>query len=431
MKYTVKKPTDTKVLVTVTLDSTDLAPIRLTTLKHLARNVKTAGFRPGKVPINVAEKQLDANYLNSEVLEAAVNHSAIEAFEQEKLTALDRPKVDVIKYVPGQELEYTAEVEILPGIKLGDYKKLKAVKDKVVVGQKDIDEVINRLRTSMATKIDTTSAAKLNDEVTIDFDGKDKDGQPVAGASGKDYSLVLGSKTFIPGFEEGLVGKKPGDNFDLALTFPKDYHHKPLAGTKVTFSVVVRSVKQVKLPELNDDFAKKAGPFKTLAELKADVSRELTEQKEREALDKLKDSLIEQLVKHSHVPTPEVLIDDQQKSIERDFVQNLLYRGMTLEQYLEQQGLSADDWRAKELRPQAVRRVEVGLALAELSKVEDIQVSKDELDVRLKEMMSRYANSPEMVKQLDTPESRRDLANRVITEKTVDRLVSLNIKSSK
>ncbi len=426
MKYTVKKPSDTKVIVTVTLDADDLAPIRQKTLSRLARDVKAAGFRPGKVPIHVAEKQLDANYLNSEVLEEAVNHSALEAFAKEQLTALDRPKVEVSKFVPGQELEYTAEVEILPGIKLGDYKKLKATKDKVVVDNKDIDEVVERLRASMAIKNDTTNVAKLGDEVTMDFDGKDKDGNPVAGASGKDYALVLGSKTFIPGFEEGLVGKKSGDNFELPLTFPKDYHHKPLAGVKVAFAVTIKNVKEVTLPYLTDNFASKTGPFKTLDDLKADIRRELTDQKEREALDKLKDLLIEQLVKHSHVPTPEVLVEDQQKAIERDFVQNLLYRGMTLEQYLEQQGTNLDDWRAKELRPQAIRRVEVGLALAELSKVEAIEISKDELEERLKEMMSRYGNSPEMTKQLDTPEARRDLANRVITEKAVDRLVELN-----
>ena len=428
MKYTVKKPSDTKVIVAVTLDAADLAPIHKATLLRLARNVKAAGFRPGKVPVHVAEKQLDPNYLNGEVLEEAVNHSAIEAFEKEKLTALDRPKVDVTKFVPGELLEYSAEVEVLPSIKLGDYKKLKATKDKVTVKDADVDEVVERLRASMATKKDSKDAAKLGDEVNIDFDGKDKDGNAVAGASGKDYALVLGSKTFIPGFEEGLVGKKAGDTFDLPLTFPRDYHHKPLAGAKVTFSTKINSVQEVVLPELNDEFASKTGPFKTLADLKADITRELTEQKEREALDKLKDNLIEQLIKNSHVPTPEVLVEDQLKAIERDFMQNLLYRGMTLDQYLEQQAMSAEDWRTKELRPQAIRRVEVGLALAELSKIEDIQVSREELEERLKEMLARYGNSPEMAKQLDTAEARRDLANRVVTEKTVDRLVDINTK---
>ncbi len=428
MKHTVKNSSPTKVIVTVTLDSGDLSPIHKQTLVRLARGVKAAGFRPGKVPLHVAEKQLDPNHVNNEVLEEAVNHSALDIFNKENLTALDRPKVEVSKYVPGQELEYTAEVEILPAVKLGDYKKLKASKEKAVVTNKDINEVIERLRTSMAAKQDVERPAKNGDEITMDFEGKDKDGNAVAGATGKDYSLVLGSKTFIPGFEEGLVGKKAGESFDLPLTFPKDYHHKPLAGAKVTFSVVLTTVKEVVAPTLDDAFASKAGPFKTLADLQADVKRELTDQKEREAIDKLKDELIGQLVKASTVPTPEVLVEDQMAAIERDFMQNLLYRGMTVEQYLQQQGLTTDEWRAKELRPQAVRRVEVGLALAELSKAEAIQVSSDELEKRLAEMMSRYGNNAEMTKQLDTPEARRDLANRVMTEKTVDRLVDLSSK---
>lgn len=426
MKHIVKNQSDTQVLVTVTLNAGELADIKQKTVARLAGKVKVAGFRPGKVPANVAEKNLDPNALNSEVLEDAVNLSAIEAFEAARLTPLDRPKVNVEKYVPGQALEYTAEVEIVPAVKLADYKKLKAKKEPVKLEDKDITEVIERLRTNAATKVEVKSAAKKGDEVVIDFEGKDKDGNNVPGATGKDYTLELGSNTFIPGFEDGLMGKKAGDTLELALTFPKDYHHKPLAGAKVTFSVTVKAVKEIKLPNLDDTFAATAGPFKTLSELKADIIRELTEQKEREAADKLKDLLIEQLVKGSHVPAPHVLIHDQLESLERDFVQNLMYRGMTLDQYLEQQGKTQEEWRAKDLHEQAERRVQVGLVLAELSKIEAIEVDKDELEERMKEMLGRYGNTPDIAKQLDTPEARRDIANRVLTEKTVERLVALN-----
>lgn len=428
MKHTVKNQSDTKVLLTVTLDASELADIKQKTLARLASKVKVAGFRQGKVPANVVEKNVDPAMLSSEMLEDAVNMSAIEAFEAAKLTPLDRPKVNVDKYVPGQELEYTAEVEIIPAIKLGDYKKLKPAKAEATLTPKDIDEVITRLRGNASVKADVTRAAKKGDEVVIDFEGKDEDGKAVAGATGKDYSLELGSNTFIPGFEDGLIGKKAGDTFDLPLTFPKDYHHKPLAGAKVTFTTTVKAVKEVQLPELDDKFAASVGPFKTLDELKADVTRELTEQKEKEAVDKLKDSLVEQLVKGSHVPAPHVLIHDQLESIERDFVQNLMYRGMTLDDYLATIGKTAEEWRESDLHQQAERRVQVGLVLAELSKVEGIEVAKEELEERMKQMLSQYGNAPEIVKQLDTPEARRDVANRVLTEKTVDRLVELNTK---
>lgn len=428
MKHTIKHNSDTAVLLTVTLDGADLAPIQQKVLVRLARDVKVAGFRPGKVPPQVAQKHIDPNQLQAVLLEEAVNTSAIDAFQAEKLTALDRPKVDVKKYVPGQELEYTAEVEILPNIRLGDYKNLKAKKQVVAVTDADVNEVIERLRLSIAEKTEVNRASKNGDEIVIDFKGTDKDGREVPGASGNDYPLALGSNTFIPGFEEGLIGKKAGDAATLALTFPKDYNHKPLAGAKVTFAVTVKTVKEVTLPKADDAFAAKAGPFKKLDDLKTDIKRELTDQKEREALDHLKDALIGQLVKGSHIPTPEVLITDQMASIERDFVQNLTYQGMTLDQHLQSIQKSKDAWRKSELRNQAIRRVQVGLALAELSKVEDIQVSRDELDQRLSVMLEGRGNTPEIAKQLDTPEARRDIANRVVTEKTVARLVKLNEK---
>jgi len=428
MKYTTKNESETKVVVSVTLDAADLEDIKKTTVARLAGKVKVAGFRPGKVPADVAEKNIDPNQLNSEILEDAVNSSAVDAFDQAKLTPLDRPQVTVDKYVPGQELQYSASVEIIPAVKLGDYKKLKAKKDAVKVEDQDVTDVLERLRQSAAVKKDVERAAKLGDEVIMDFTGKDKDGKEVAGATGKDYELKLGSNTFIPGFEDGLVGKKAGETFDLPLTFPKDYHHKPLAGAKVTFTVELKKVKELSLPELDDKFAATVGPFKKLDDLKADIIRELTEQKEREAVEKLKDSLVEQLVKGSHIPAPHVLIHDQLESIERDFTQNLMYRGMTLDDYLAQQGKTAEEWRNTELHEQAERRVQVGLALAELSKIENIEVSKQELEDRLAEMLKQYGNSPEIAKQLDTPEVRRDLANRVMTEKTVNRLVELNTK---
>lgn len=428
MKYTRTNTSDTQVAFEITLDAADLTKIKKETIARLSKKVKVAGFREGKVPANVAEKHLDPNALGMEVAEDAVNAFMIEILETEKLQPLDRPKIDIAKYVPGESMEFKADVEILPTIKLGDYKSLKAKKDVAEVVDADVDEVIERMRQGLAEKKETDRAAKNDDEVIIDFVGKDEEGKEVAGATGREYPLTLGSNSFIPGFEEGLVGHKAGEHLDLPLTFPKDYHHKPLAGAKVTFGVDVKKVNEVVLPELNDEFAAKAGPFKTVDELKADIRRELTDQHEREALDKLRDQLVEQLVKGSDIPTPEVLIDDQMQSIERDFVQNLLYRGMTLPQYLEQQGVSEEEWKRTELREQAIRRVQVGLALAELSKVENIDVSMEELNERLGDMLNRYGGDAKLREQLDTPEARRDLANRIITEKTVDRLIELNTK---
>ena len=428
MKHTVKKTNDTTRLITIELDADDLAQIKANTLVHLAKHVKVAGFRPGKVPAHIAEKHIDPTQLNSELLEEAVNSAAVKVLDAEGIMPLDRPKVEVKKFEPASGLEFTAELQVIPDIKLGDYKKLKAIKPSTTVNAKDVDDVLANLQRQQATKKPAARAAKDGDELTIDFVGTDKDGKDVAGATAKDYQLVLGSGSFIPGFEAALVGVKKGDKRDVPLTFPKDYHHAPLKNAKVNFAVTVNEVSEVTLPALDDKFASLVGPFKTLADLKADIKRELTEQMEREAADKLKDDLVEQLVKASSVPVPEVLVADQMVSLERDFVQNLMYRGQTLEQYLAEKGLTKEEWQAKELRDAAVRRVQVGLVLAELSKVEKIDLSREELEARLAEMLKSYGNSPEIKKQLDTPEARRDLANRVLTEKTVSRLVQLNTK---
>ncbi len=431
MKYTRKNTSDTQVAFVVTLDAADLEKTKKSTLNRLGKKVKVAGFREGKVPAAVAEKHLDQNQLGMEIAEDAVNAFMVEVLETEGVQPLDRPKVDLSKYVPNESLEFTADVEILPAVKLGDYKSLKATKQTADVVDKDVDEVIERMRAGMSEKKEVERPAKDGDEVIIDFKGTDKDGNEVPGASGQEYPLTLGSSSFIPGFEEGLVGKRTGEHVDLPLTFPKDYHHKPLAGVLVNFAVDVKKVNEVGLPEINDEFAAKTGPFKTVEDLKADIRRELTDQHEREALDKLRDGLIEQLIKGSDIPTPEVLISDQMASIERDFVQNLLYRGMTLPQYLEQQGVTEEKWRETELREQAIRRVQVGLALAELSKIEKIDITREELERRLSEMLQRYGNDKQFREQLDTAEARRDLANRLITEKTVDRLVELNTPAKK
>ncbi|HSE29548.1 MAG TPA: trigger factor [Candidatus Saccharimonadales bacterium] len=428
MKHTINNTSDTTKQITVSLTADDLAEVKAKTVKRLAKDVKVAGFRQGKTPVGVAEKNINPQVLESEIVEDAVNQHMIAILDAESIMPLDRPKVEVKKMVPGEQLEFVAELEVIPEIKLGDYKNLKAKKDDVKVTEKDVTEVIDRLRGAASEKKDVDRAAKDGDEIVMDFAGTDKDGKEVEGAKGTDYPLTLGSKTFIPGFEEGLIGKKLGDKFDLDLTFPKDYHHKPLAGAKVKFAVTIKAVKEVVLPELTDEFAAKTGAFKTVDELKADIKKELESQKEREATDKLKDSLLEQLIKVSTIPTPEILIKDQMQMLERDFTQNLMYRGLTLDQYLEQQGLTKEDWEKNELREQSIRRVQVGLALAELSKIAKIEVNQQELEARVAELMQGYGNNPEIAKQFESPEVRRDIANNVMTRKTTDYLVEVNAK---
>jgi trigger factor len=426
MKTTVKHLSDTKVELTISLDAKELKDAEQVALTKLAQTAKVPGFRKGNVPASVAAKHVDPTALSQQTLEDALSKAVAEAFTAEDIQALDRPAVEIKKFVPGSELEFTAESEILPKVKLGDYKKLKAVKAKATVTAQDVDEIVERMRQGLAEKTEVTRAAKNGDEAIIDFVGK-KDDVAFDGGTATDYSLVLGSNSFIPGFEEGIVGKKPGETFDLDLEFPKDYHSADLKGAKVTFSTTLKSLKEPKLPEVNDEFAAKAGPFTAVKEMKDDIKRELTQQKEREAAEKLKDELVGELVDVSTIPVPQILADDQTRNIEQDMTQNLVYQNISLDQYIENQGFkNKDEWIEKEVKPAAEKRVKAGLALAELSKELKIEATSEELANHINLYKEQYGNNEEALKQFDQPEVQRDIANRLLTEKTVDKLVELN-----
>jgi trigger factor len=409
------------------LDAKELADAEQVALTKLAKEIKAPGFRKGKVPASVAAKYVDPNQLAQQTADDALSKAVAQAFLDEDLQALERPAVELKKFVPGQEMEFTAEAEVLPKIKLGNYKKLGVRQEKVKVEPKDVDDVLGRMQEGLSEKKAIKRAAKSGDEVIIDFTGK-KDGVAFEGGTAKDYALKLGSNSFIPGFEEGIVGKQPGETFDLPLKFPKTYHVADLAGADVVFTTTLKKVNELVLPELDDAFATKADKrFASLKDLKADIRQEIERQKEREALDKLKDELVGRLIEKSDVPAPQVLLDDQARSIEQDMTQNLMYQGLTIEQYIANKGFKdKDDWRESEVLPAAKKRVQAGLVLAELSKLEKIEATNDELAEHINLYKQQYANSPDMAKRFDEPEGQRDIANRLLTEKTVDRLVELN-----
>ncbi len=427
MKTSVKYLSDTKVAVNVTLGVSELKDAELAALNELGKDIKVPGFRKGKVPVSVVSKNVNPNVLAQKTLESALSKAVADAFISEKLQALDRPEVEVKKFVPGSELEFTAESEVMPKIKIGDYKNLKSTAKKVSVTKKDISEITDRLKKGFASKKTVQRPAKLTDEVNIDFEGK-KDGIAFDGGKGEKYDLVLGSNSFIPGFEDGIIGKKTGETFDLKLTFPEDYHADNLKGAEVVFTTTINEIKEVVEPELNDELAAKAGPFKTLEELEDDIKREITKQKETEATEKLKDDLVAELVEKSTVPVPDVLLKDQMKLIEQDTNRNLMYRGMSIDDYIKSlKYKDKNDWLENEVRPIAEKRVKAGLLLAELSKVEKIEATENELLEKINQLGKQYP-SEDMRKHLKTPEVQRDVANRILTEKTVDRLVSLNSK---
>ncbi len=426
MKTKAKKISDTRVEITVTLDAEDLKVARKKAVENLAKEVKVEGFRKGKVPAEVAEKFIPENDINATAIDLAVRATVIEAFQKESKAPLVIPNVNVTKYVPNESAEYTATADIVPEIKLGDYKKLGVKKPEHKITDKDIQEVLDNLANSFAEKKVVKRAAKLGDETVIDFVGK-KDGVAFDGGSAKDYNLALGSGTFIPGFEDGIVGHEVGDKFDLELTFPKDYGVKDLAEAKVVFEVLLKQINEVTKAKIDDKMAEKCGPFKTLDELKADIKKNLQAQNEYRIMEGFKDELLKALIKKSTVSAPEILIDDQMKSIREDISRNAAASGMELDDFLKANGKDPKKWEA-EARELAETRVKASLILQTLAVQEKITATDEEVAAKIAELKDVYKKSPEALKNLKDPNVKMDIKNRMIIEKTLDFLTRANEK---
>ncbi len=424
MKTTTKNLSDTKVEVKVVLDSDDLKTARAKAIANLAKDVKLQGFRKGKAPASMVEKSLSPNDIASETIDVAVRTTMPAAFDQAKLAPIAIEKVNVTKYVPDESAEYTANADILPEVKLGDYKKLKAKMDKVEASAADVQEIIDNIIDAYAEKKVVKKAAANGDEVIIDFVGK-KDGVEFAGGSAKDHHLVLGSGQFIPGFEEGIIGHEAGDKFDLEVTFPKDYPEKSLAGQKAVFETLVKQVNEVVKPTEGDDLAKKCGNFKNMDELRADIKKNLEAQNAHKAAEKYRDDLVNELVKVSKVAAPEILINDQLRFIKDDMNRNAMSHGMTFEQYLERVGQSEEEWE-KQARELAEARVKASLVLQILARDEKITASEEEVDAKIAELKDVYQKSKEALANLKKPEVRQDIKNRMTIDKTLDFLVDAN-----
>lgn len=416
---------DTKTKLTVTADAADLTSIKKHVMQKLAKNVKVAGFRAGKVPLDVAEKNLDPNFVQTEVLDDAVNHFYSDAVNAKQVRVVSQPKIELVKFVPYTELEFTAEVETIGKVTVADYKKITAKKDEVKVTAADVDEVLTRLQTQAAEYTVVERAAKLTDRTTLDFDGADAKGKAIAGGSGKDYQLVLGSGTFIPGFEEELVGLKKGATKTFTITFPKDYGVATLAGQPITFKITLNNIEETKTQPIDDAFAAKVGPFQDVAALKTDIKKQITTERENQSQRAYEDVVIKDLVKKSKVSLPEALVAEQMSAVDQEFRQTLTYRGQTFPEYLEASGQTEEQYSENELKPAAEERIKAGLVLSEIADIENIAVTPEEIEIRIQIMKGQYS-SPEAAAELDKPENRRDIGNRLLTEKTIQKILSFS-----
>lgn len=427
MQVTKKDLSETKVQLVLIADKEQLANVKQATLEHLAKDLRLPGFRQGKAPAAVVEKNVNPASMQTEFLDRALNLLYVSAVNEHKLRPVAQPEVKITKFVPFDALEVEVEVEVVGEIKLPDYTKTSLTKKAVTVTAKDVDEVIEQLKKREAEKKDVDRAAKKGDQTVIDFKGVDaKTKDPISGADGKDYPLLLGSNTFIPGFEDNLIGMKPGEEKTFTLTFPKDYGVKALQNRKVAFTVTITKLQELIEPELDDKLAAKVGPFKTVDELKQDIKKQLKSEKDYQNDREFTDELIKSITEKTKAAIPAILIDEQIERLVTEQKQSVLYRGQTWQEFLDAAGLTEEKYR-EQLKSDAELRVKAGLVLGEIAEKEKIVVTPEELEIRMQLLKGQYPDK-QMQAELDKPESRREIVSRMVSEKTVDKLMSYTAK---
>jgi len=417
---------ETDIKLTIVASDKELSAIKQQVLSRLRSKVKIAGFRSGKAPLELVEKHLDSSTVQSEFIDESINQLYVQAIGSEKLRPISNPQVNIIKFVPFTTLDFEANISVIGEIELPDYKKIKKKLESTKISADEVKEVLSSLAERSASKEDVKTAAKLGDEVTINFSGKDSKEKPVSGTDGKEYPLVLGSNSFIPGFEDGLVGLKAGDKKDLPLTFPKDYHAKEMAGKKVTFSTEVLKVQKLTTPKIDDEFAKTLGPFKNLDELKTDIKKQLQVERDKDSRKRYENELIEQLASKTKVALPKAIVDDQMNWIESQEKQNLAYQGQTWEEHLKAEKVTAEE-HLEQKRPEAEKGVKASLMLSRIAEIEGLEVTPEELEMHMSLLRGQYSDKA-MQAELDNPENQREISGRLLTNKTISFLVDLASK---
>ncbi len=416
-----------KIKLTIDLKEAELRPHIEKVYKELAKNLKIAGFRPGKAPQFVVEKEVGQDKFYAEVLDSVLPEAYYNAITKEKLVTVNRPEIKVTKYAPTGGLTFEAEVEILPEFTLPDYKKIKVAKKDIKVSAKDIETSIKELQERYAEFKEVSRKAKKDDRAEIDFEGTQK-GAAVEGAKGEKYPITIGAGMFIPGFEENLIGMSKGEEKTFDVTFPKDYHESKLQEQKVTFKVKMISISEKTVPEVNDDFAKKFGIFKNVEEMKKGVEKNLQEVKDMEEKRRLEEEIMTKISEEIKVELPEALIHQEIHRMWHDAEANLQQSGITMERYLEMSKKTREEVE-KEMHPDAEKRVKYGLILSKIAEDEKIKATEKEIEVEKAMILaSAGENAEEVKKRLAEHEVEHQIENGIVSKKTVDKLFEYCVK---
>ena len=388
--------------------------------------ISVPGFRKGKVPRQMIEKMYGAAIFYEEAANILIQDNYAQAMEESGADIVSRPVIDVVQIESGKPFIFTAEVAVRPEVKLGKYKGVQVTKVDTTVTDEEVDNAVEAERQKNARMVTVTDRAAANgDTAVIDYEGS-VDGVPFEGGKAENHSLELGSHSFIDTFEDQIVGHNAGDEFDVNVTFPTEYHAAELAGKPAVFKVKLHEIKVKELPELNDEFAQDVSEFDTLAEYKADVRKHLEVEKENEAKRTKEDEAIAKIIEKSEMEIPEAMIETQCENMVNDFAQRIAQSGLTMEQYMQFSGMTLDKLK-EQVRPEAETRIKSSLVLEQIAKDENIEISDEEVDAEIERMAAQYGMEADKLKEYMGESEKTSMKRDLAVTKAVD-LIMENVK---
>ena len=399
MSLQVEKMEKNMAKLTIEVAAEDLEKAMQNAYQKAKGRISIPGFRKGKAPRKMIEQMYGKGIFLEDAVNALIPEHYSKALAECDLEIVSQPTIDITQAEPGKALIFTAEVATKPEVTLGDYKGVEVPKTEINVTDEDVDAEIKKEQEKNSRTINVEDrGAQLQDVVTIDFEGS-VDGVPFDGGQATEYPLTLGSNTFIPGFEEQLVGAKVGDDVDVKVTFPEEYQAKELAGKEAIFKCAVKKIEAKELPELDDDFAKDVSEFDTLAEYKEHVKTNLEDKKANEAKRAKEDAAVDKAIENAQMDIPEAMLMTQCRQMLDDFSRRMQSQGLSMDQYFQFTGMTADKM-MEDMKPQALKRIQTRLVLEKVAEVENIQPTEEEVNEEIAKMAEAYKMEADKLKEL-------------------------------
>ncbi len=420
MSVSVEKLEKSMAKLTITVSAEDFTKALDKAYTRQKNRIQVPGFRKGHASRQIIEKMYGAGVFFEDAANFAINDSYPDAARECGEKICSRPTIDITQIEEGKDFIYTAEVALEPPVELGQYKGVEIEKvDVKEVTEEDIDAELKRQQNANAKITDVTDRPVQNgDMIKLDFDGS-IDGTPFDGGKAENYDLTVGSGSFIPGFEEQLVGMNAGEEKDVTVTFPEDYHAKDLAGKEAVFHCRVNSIREKKLPELNDEFADEVSEFDTLDEYKADIKKNIEVKREEDAKTRRENEAVDAVIKNATIEIPEAMMRTQEEELADQMAQNLRYQGMNLQDFLKYTNMSEEQF-ITSMQPQADRTIRTRLTLEAVVKAENIEVSDEEFDEELQKIADQYkAPLDEIKKYYESDEAKKSLTEDIAVQKAV------------